>query len=165
MNIKHLLIILTISIASCGDRASDSTPNQPLASNDPAPTSIQQSPPTQVAGSTNTPLAGTYWKVIELNGKNIEGKTTKEMYVFLDPSSPQMKSHSGCNMVMGEAKFTGPNQLRFTNLLNTTSPCNTPEIDEEFLKTMESITGYTHDGSSLILSNGKTKVMKLAAKA
>lgn len=144
---KYLLLFLTISIMSFTD--------------DITGTSVE-------AASTDIPqssLTGTYWKLLELNGKNMDGKTGKEMYLLLDPTSPQFKSHSGCNMIMGEAKLSGTNQLRFTNLLNTTSDCKTPEIDAEFFKTIGEIRSYTIQGNILLLSKGGTDTaMKFIAK-
>lgn len=144
---KYAMLFLTIAIMSFTDRSTDAVV-------DSAVSDIMQSS-----------LTGTYWKLIELNGKHMEGKTAKEMYLQIDPASPQLKSHSGCNLVMGEAKVSGPNQLRFTNLLNTTSECKTPEIDAEFLKTMESIRYYSIKGNILTLGKGSSDTaMKFMAK-
>ncbi len=87
------------------------------------------------------------------------------MYLLLDPGSPQFKSHSGCNLVMGEAKRGGTNQMWFINLLPTTSPCNTPDIDIEFQKALEAVTDYTQNGNILLLNKkGGVPVMKFMAK-
>jgi heat shock protein HslJ len=165
---KYLLLFVTICIMSCGD-PSATTKSEPTAtpmtSAPPAPDTSAQTTPVQVSSGTQSPLTGTYWKLMELNGKNMEGKTAKEMYLFLAPDSPQFKSHSGCNLIMGEAKFTGTNHLQFTNLLNTTSECKTPDIDAEFLKTMEAISGYAHKGNILLLTKGGSVTgMKFMAK-
>jgi heat shock protein HslJ len=107
---------------------------------------------------------GTRWILLELNGKNMESKTAKEMYLLLDAGSAQFKSHSGCNMVMGEAKRPGQNQLLFTNLLNTTSECKTPDIDAEFQKAIGEVTGYTIIGNILELTKkGNVTVLKYIA--
>jgi heat shock protein HslJ len=158
---KYLLLLFTISIMSCGDRATDTNAQSSTA----APTASQQTPAAQNVPGSQSPLTGTYWKLIELNQNNIEGKTAKEMYLLLDPSSPQFKSHSGCNLVMGEAKRGGTNQMWFINLLPTTSPCTTPDIDVEFQKALEAVTDYTQNGNILLLNKkGGVPVMKFMAK-
>lgn len=87
------------------------------------------------------------------------------MYIFFDPSSPQFKSHSGCNLVMGEAKTTGANKIWFINLLPTTMPCNTPKIDAEFQKALEVVAEYAINGNNLQLNKkGAVPVMKFVAK-
>jgi heat shock protein HslJ len=177
---------------SCGNRASDSvaqTASEPTTSSSAvsesspeqaspstsANSSSQETPATSPAGSQTPtaqgyggpriPLTGIYWKLIELNGKNIEGKTAKEMYIFMDPSSPQFKSHSGCNLVMGEVKTSGSNKMWFINLLPTTMPCNTPDIDTEFQKALEEVADYSINGNNLLLNKkGSVTVMKFIAK-
>lgn len=190
--IKYLFLILMITSMSCGERATDtntqtasettsnspatnpstSTPASPATSSTPVaaetpstPSASSQTAASPVSGGARIPLTGIYWKLIELNGKNIEGKTEKEMYLFLDPSSPQFKSHSGCNLVMGEAKTSGANKMWFINLLPTTMPCNTPEIDTEFQKALEQVAEYAINGNNLLLNKkGSVTVMKFVAK-
>lgn len=137
----------------------------PTTSTNPV-SSAHPSAPAQVSHKGNAPLLGTYWKVVELNGKDMANKTAKEMHFLFDPGSPQFKSHSGCNMVMGEAKRTGNNALQFTNLLNTTSECKTPDIDAEFLKAVEAVTQYTLEGNTLLMKkNASTVLFKCTAKS
>jgi heat shock protein HslJ len=158
---KYLFVYLSIILMSCADKATDTN----AQSNSPtsAPTA---STPARVSTGPQASLTGTYWKLLELNGKNMEGKTAKEMYLTIDPSSPQVKSHSGCSLVMAEAKTSGTNQLWFINLLNTTGECKTPDIDAEFIKAMEGISQYDIDGNILILSKGGAEpTMKFMAKA
>ena len=193
--IKYFSLFLVVFAMSCGEKSADttnqttteqtaSTPattNTPATSADPASATTSTSPETQVVQSTPTstqqpgatqvipgeksPLAGTHWRLLELNGKNVENKTAREMYIFFDPSSAQFKSHSGCNLVMGEAKTRGSNQMWFINLLPTSGPCNTPEIDTEFQKTMEEVAEYVVNGNTLVLSKkGSVPVMKFMAK-
>jgi len=193
---KYLLVLLTITILSCSERATTSSAQAPEAPNaqtapatkeapvtpstqavPPAPsTSTAPTPPTaptgsqqaqvkQAAGAPQIPVAGINWKLVELNGKNIEGKTAKEMYLFLDPSSPLFKSHSGCNLVTGEAKRGGTDQIWFINLLPTTMDCNTPDIDAEFQRALELVSFYKVTGRTLVLSKkGNVPVMTFIAK-
>ena len=163
-------VTTTSTVINDSARADNSTQtpasNMPSAQEKQAGSSSSQQPAaTQVIPGQKSPLAGTYWRLLELNGKNVEGKTAREMYIFFDPSSAQFKSHSGCNLVMGEAKTRGTNQMWFINLLPTSGPCNTPEIDTEFQKAMEEVAGYVVNGTNLILSKkGSLPVMKFVAK-
>ncbi|MBK9106290.1 MAG: META domain-containing protein [Saprospiraceae bacterium] len=130
-----------------------------------APTANQQAQITQAAGAPQVPVAGIHWKLIELNGKNVEGKTAREMYLFLDPSSPIFKSHSGCNLVTGEAKRGGTNQMWFINLIPTSGDCKTPDIDLEFQKALAETAFYKVTGKTLVLSKkGQVPVMTFVAK-
>ncbi len=193
---KYLLVLLSITILSCSERATTSSaqapeapnaqtaptaneapvapsantapdaPSAPAAQTAPtAPTPSQQAQVKQAAGAPQVPVAGINWKLVELNGKNIEGKTAKEMYLFLDPSSPLFKSHSGCNLVTGEVKRGGTDQMWFINLLPTTMDCNTPDIDAEFQRALELVSFYKVTGKTLVLSKkGNVPVMTFIAK-
>lgn len=143
----------------------EATKAQTAPSAPTAPTASQQAQLKQAAGAAQVPVAGINWKLVELNGKNIEGKTAKEMYLFLDPSSPLLKSHSGCNLVTGEVKRGGPDQMWFINLLPTTMDCNTPDIDAEFQRALELVSFYKVTGRTLVLSKkGNVPVMTFIAK-
>ena len=193
---KYLLVLLSITILSCSERATTSSaqapeapnaqtaptaneapvapsantapdaPSAPAAQTAPtAPTPSQQAQVKQAAGAPPVPVAGINWKLVELNGKNIEGKTAKEMYLFLDPSSPLFKSHSGCNLVTGDVKRGGTDQMWFINLLPTTMDCNTPDIDAEFQRALELVSFYKVTGKTLVLSKkGNVPVMTFIAK-
>lgn len=127
--------------------------------------SAAASKPTGTVTTQNKPLVETNWKVVELNGQNVQGKTAKEMYFLFDPSSPQFKSHSGCNLVIGEAKRSGTNLMQFTNLINTSMECSTPTIDADFLKAVQSVRQYTISGNTLLLKkDAATVVIKCVAK-
>lgn len=152
-------------VAPSANTAPDA-PSAPAAQTAPtAPTPSQQAQVKQAAGAPQVPVAGINWKLVELNGKNIEGKTAKEMYLFLDPSSPLFKSHSGCNLVTGEVKRGGTDQMWFINLLPTTMDCNTPDIDAEFQRALELVSFYKVTGKTLVLSKkGNVPVMTFIAK-
>lgn len=122
--------------------------------------------PTSTSSATQVKsITGTYWKVVELNGKNVEGQTAKEMYFLLDPDSPQFKAHSGCKLVIGEAKRSGTNLVRFTNLINTAGDCTTPGIDADFTVAVKAVTQYAISGNTLQLKKDATTVLiKCVAK-
>jgi len=192
---KYFFLFMMISVMSCGDKVSDansqtaagttsttqtttnttaSVTDQPSTPESTSPTTQEtqalpvtnhSSTPAQVVPGQKSALTGTYWILLELNGKNIQGKTAKEMYFTIDPSSPQFKSHSGCNLVMGEVKTSGTNKMWFINLLPTSGPCNTPEIDVEFQKALEEVREYVVNGNNLVLSKkGSVPVMKFVAR-
>lgn len=130
-----------------------------------APAASAPAAQTTASSGPKASLTATYWRMIALNGKSMAGQTAKEMYLLLDPSSPQFKGHSGCNTVMGEAKRGTGNQLRFTNLLTTSMDCKTPAIEAEFTQTLESIRSFAIQGNMLALSLGDGKVaMTLEAR-
>ena len=149
--------------------AAQTTPVAPSAPTAPTapttPTASQQAQVKQAAGAPQVPVAGINWKLVELNGKNVEAKTAKEMYLFLDPTTPLFKSHSGCNLVTGEVKRGGTDQMWFINLLPTTMECNTPDIDAEFQRALELVSFYKVTGRTLVLSKkGNVPVMTFIAK-
>ena len=158
---SYFIIAISVILFACGNPSSDSQAQTttPPASQPTAPASTQVTP-----GASNT-LTGTYWKVVEVNGQNVENKTAKEMHFLFDPASPQFKGHTGCNMIMGEAKRTGNNQIRFINLLNTEAACSTPDINKAFQKAVETVTEFSISGNTLLLkSDPSTVLIKCVAK-
>lgn len=158
---SYFFIAISIILIACGNPSSDSQAqtSTPAAAQPNAPAAQQVTP-----GASNT-LTGTYWKVVEVNGQNVENKTAKEMHFLFDPASPQFKGHTGCNMIMGEAKRTGNNQIRFINLLNTEAACNTPDLNKQFQQAVESITEFNITGNTLLLKkDASTVLIKCVAK-
>lgn len=148
--------ILCVVVPVSGQSSSTKTSGQ---------SSAAASRPTSTSTMSNKPLTETNWKVVELNGQNVQGKTAKEMYFFFDPSSAQFKSHSGCNLVIGEAKRPGGNSLQFTNIINSSQECSTPTIDADFLNAVQSVRQYTITGNTLLLKKDSTTVLiKCVAK-
>jgi heat shock protein HslJ len=193
IRMKYAFLLLLAALLACGqadttNKATDTASTEsataaPSAGTDPAPAAantpegttapVAGEAPATAAPSAQAPatsgpkasLAGTYWRMIALNGKPMAGQTAKEMYLLLDPSSPQFKGHSGCNTVIGEAKRGTGNQLWFINMITTTMDCKTPAIEAEFTQALEGIRSYTIQGNMLALSLADGKVaMTLEAR-
>jgi heat shock protein HslJ len=192
-HMKQVFLLLLAALLACGqadttNQANATSSGEP-ATTTSAPASEQATAPANTTDGTTAPaaagapaaaapatqpaatsgpkasLTATYWRMIALNGKPMAGQTAKEMYLLLDPSSPQFKGHSGCNTVMGETKRGNTNQLRFINLINTTMDCRTPAIEAEFMQALEGIRSYAIQGNMLALSLGDGKVaMTLEAR-
>jgi len=179
MMMKSLLLFpLAILLACGGPKSGDGT--QPAHSEQPA---AQAAPagdqPTQATTGNTSPepsataasqgpkasFTGTYWKLIDLNGTPMEGKTAKEMYLLFDPSQPAFKGHSGCNTLWGEFLRGTADQLRFTYINNTSMNCGTPDIEASLIQALEAVASYAIAGNTLTLRNSKgATILRLEAR-
>lgn len=179
MMMKSLLLLPFLVLLACGgpkpaDRAQPASTEQPAASTapaagQPAPAGPGQSPQDNAsAAKTEGPKAsitGTYWKLVDLNGDAVAGKTSKEMYLLFDPSQPAFKGHSGCNTLWGELNRGTTDQMRFTYINNTSMNCGTPDIEASFIQALEAVASYAIAGSTLSLRNSQgATILRLEAR-
>lgn len=135
---------------------SDTRPEQRVANAKSAP-----------APKGQTPLRGTHWKLVALNGKPVRViKDQREPHLILDAKELRLSGSGGCNNVMGGFEIDG-DTLRFTQMASTMMMCpDGMEQERAFLQTLESVARYRIAGDALTLSDGKGKaVAKLRAVA
>lgn len=97
-----------------------------------------------------------YWKLVKLNGKNIE--TPKgEREAFLIFSSPENRIHgnSGCNIFNGGYELTDMNRLKFSRMASTMMACPDMETEKEFLQVLEIADSYFLKGDTLELHRAR----------
>ena len=174
---KFFLLLPYLLLMACGgSQPADHTP--PVSTGQP-PAVPTQDQPAQASSGNSKPepvsspaaqgpkasFAGTYWKLVDLNGTPVAGKTTKEMYLLFDPSQPAFKGHSGCNTLWGEILRGTADQLRFTYINNTSMSCGTPDIETALIQSLEAVASYAIAGQTLTLRNRQgTAILQLEAR-
>lgn len=99
-----------------------------------------------------SPLRGTYWKLLELGGKPVEvGEKQREPHLILAADQAHVSGSGGCNRVMGGFELEG-DRLRFGQIAGTLMACPTGmEQEQEFLKSLAKVERYRISGNRLEL--------------
>jgi heat shock protein HslJ len=114
-----------------------------------------------------TPLAGTEWTLVELNGqpfKAIEGLRTPTL--ALDQTTHRAAGSSGINRYSGSFELDGAH-LKFGAMAGTrmAGPKAAMNYETDFLNAMSSVTAWRIDGSSLVLMNDTLPVARFTSAA
>jgi heat shock protein HslJ len=99
--------------------------------------------PAQAQGG-NEPLAGTSWRLVELNGQPlVPGGEPLTLQFAAD--EPRVSGYGGCNQFSGEYSQNGAS-LRFGPLLSTRRACLEPALNTQetaYFQALESTTRYS----------------------
>ncbi|QSA97047.1 META domain-containing protein [Methylococcus sp. EFPC2] len=99
-----------------------------------------------------TPLRGTYWKLVRLNGEPVRvAERQQEPHLIFAADQPRLSGNSGCNRVTGGFESSG-DKLKFGQLAGTMMACiQGMELERPFLQALEKVARYRIKGSHLEL--------------
>ncbi|WP_455170086.1 META domain-containing protein [Aegicerativicinus sediminis] len=101
-------------------------------------------------------LTGNYWKLSELNGKEItENDYQNEPYLILYTSGDRVFGNSGCNTFRGGYEMMEGNRLKFSGMASTMMACAKDKIESDFLKVLENVDNYAIAGDTLSLNKAR----------
>ena len=84
------------------------------------------------------PLTGTYWKLIELNGKPAAQATSsdgKEIFMMLFKNENRVSGNGGCNGFAGTYNLADDGfRIGFAKIMRTQMACAQLDIENEFFK-------------------------------
>ena len=123
---------------------------------------------TPAAAKRNGPkLHGTYWRLVELNGKPAApGMGRTQPYIMLHKEQGTLEGSSGCNGVVG-TYVAEQNALQFTPSATTLMVCPPALTEQEqgLLAALKVTSSYKIEGETLALSNGSAVVARFQALA
>jgi copper homeostasis protein (lipoprotein) len=102
---------------------------------------------------TEVSLTDTYWKLIEIYGKETAGiKTMREPYLKLNSADLRAEATGGCNGLGGGYELKD-NQwgLKFTQFMSTQMACENMEIEQQFNQVMQQTDSYVISNDTLQL--------------
>ncbi|WP_197047049.1 YbaY family lipoprotein [Paucibacter sp. KBW04] len=110
------------------------------------------------AGASKASLTGTYWKLVELNGKKPASPAdqVREVQITLHKENHRVSGSSGCNRMMGSFKQTGAAGLSFSRMAGTMMACS-PEamaMEQKVHALLAETTGFSIEGEQLSLLAG-----------
>jgi len=108
--------------------------------------------PTTVRAS----IAGTYWKVVMLNGKVVQsaGQSAKEPHMILSASDNKVNGTGGCNSFFGTYELQGDNGITFSPIGATKMACqdNVMAVEHQLFQAFEMTGRFTLSNDTLILT-------------
>ena len=116
---------------------------------------------------SNPELAGTYWKLTELNGKQVvAGQSPKEPRIILDLYTHLFSGNAGCNTIMGSCHFKSSGKISFSSVAATKMLCSDMNLEEDFLKIFDLIESYKMENNILTFYDAaKTRLARFTANA
>jgi heat shock protein HslJ len=110
--------------------------------------------PARAQEGRNAPLAGTSWRLVELNGQPVAGETA--LTLAFAAAEPLVSGFGGCNQFNGPYTQNGAS-LRIGPLLSTRRACVEPALNEQetaYFRALESTNRYSIEGGQLVLYRG-----------
>ncbi len=110
-------------------------------------------------------LHGTYWSLVELNGKPaVPGMGKTQPYIRLHREQSRLEGSSGCNGVVG-TYLVEQNALQFNPSATTMMMCPQPLMEQEqaLIAALKATSSYKIDGDILDLIDGTAVVARFQA--
>jgi copper homeostasis protein (lipoprotein) len=97
-------------------------------------------------------LTGKYWKLVRLNGKQIE-VASREPFIRFIAEDNRVNGNSSCNMFNGKYDLPEGNKIKFSPFAMTKMACIGNNIETEFMQIFEKTTSYSLTLNELILQD------------
>ncbi|MDR0844722.1 MAG: META domain-containing protein [Tannerella sp.] len=111
-----------------------------------------------VTGVESIVLTGTYWQLVELNGKAINGYQPKEPYITLTAEDSRISGCGSCNTFSGSYTIDADaRKIRFSQVVSTLKACLRENVEQEFLLTLNDVDNYNIQDDALTLYSSKKK--------
>jgi putative lipoprotein len=128
---------------------------------------LQQARALVAAKGPRPKLHGTYWGLVELNGKPAApGMGRTQPYIMLHRAEGRLEGSSGCNGVVG-TYIVQQNALQFTPSGTTLMMCPPALMEQEqeqgMIAALKATSSYKIEGDMLELSNGQVVVARFQA--
>ena len=110
---------------------------------------------TTSAMNAPTPLTGTYWKLVELNGQPFNATGGKGAYLLLQADG-KFSSSAGCNTIFGGYETQNNFNLQFKpNMASTMMACPDQATEDAFKQMLADVNNYAIAGDKLSLSKNR----------
>lgn len=121
------------------------------------------SPDSACAPTSHAELVGTYWKLIELDGRPITAPSAVREAHFVLGGNGEARGHGGCNRFFGDYRLEGE-RLGFSALGSTRMACpDVMETEQAFLDALGRTTRYVVSGEFLSLYENDTPLARFEA--
>ena len=116
---------------------------------------------------TNSPLRGTYWKLVRLGDMRVQvAEKQREPHLILANFEPRVSGNGGCNRVTGTFELDS-DKLRLRGMASTRMACVAGmEQEQRFLQSIEKVERYRISGGHLdMLDAGGAVIARFEAVA
>ncbi len=97
-------------------------------------------------------LTGKYWKLVRLNGKQIQAES-REPFIRFNAEDNRVNGNSSCNMFNGKYELLEGNRIKFSPFAMTKMACIGNNIEADFVQIFEKTTNYSLASNELILQD------------
>jgi heat shock protein HslJ len=97
-------------------------------------------------------LTGKYWKLVRLNGKQVEAGS-REPFIRFTADDTRVNGNSGCNMFNGKYELAEGNRIKFSPFAMTKMACMDNNIEGEFMQIIGKTTSYSLTANELLLQD------------
>lgn len=137
---KTIWILIFVLLLQCCKPASVSTDSHSSAIN------------------TNTAmLTEKYWRLTELNGQPIktDAGNSKEPHIIFKEEEQRVTGSSGCNSFHGSYELKEGDRITLSKMASTRMACPDMEIENQFLKVLETADNYNLSEKTLVLNRAR----------
>jgi heat shock protein HslJ len=97
-------------------------------------------------------LAGKYWKLVRLNGKQVKAGS-REPFIRFTAEDSRVNGNSGCNTFNGKYELAEGNRIKFSPFAMTKMACIDSNVEEEFMQVIGKTTSYSITADELIFQD------------
>jgi heat shock protein HslJ len=97
------------------------------------------------------------WVLVELNGKpvNMDSSSGRTPHIRFDGTQGRFSGNGGCNGISGAFELKGMNRVSFLRVIRTQMACPALDIENEFLKVLETADNFNVSDTSLVLNRAR----------
>jgi heat shock protein HslJ len=105
----------------------------------------------------NYKLLGTDWVLVELNGKpvSVSDSSGRTPHMRFMEAESRFAGNGGCNGLSGVFELKGMNRITFSNMIRTQMACPALDIENEFIKALETTDNFVVAGDTLVLNRAR----------
>jgi heat shock protein HslJ len=112
----------------------------------------------------NSGLAGTTWRLIELNQQQVAGASHQPIELRFDTEVlQQVSGFAGCNRFFGQYKQEG-SALQFSALATTKMACSDMELEQSFVQMISQVSSFSRQQEVLKFFKG-TEVLAIFTRS
>ena len=104
-------------------------------------------------------LAETKWKLVELDGKTVDAKNSRDYFINFDSNSGTFRAFVGCNRINGKYFMKSEGKVGFTDIATTRKMCDNIDVERTFFNNLQKVDNY------MIEDNGKMMHLHIGKKA
>jgi len=109
-------------------------------------------------GKNNKPLTETEWHMVRMMSTDMPAESDRFVLTFAKDGN--VNGVGACNRIMGGYTATEKGGMTFGRMASTRMMCPDMELEDEFLKVLNSTTHYEIDGDMLmLLNNGEVQAI------
>ena len=108
--------------------------------------------------SIATSLTGVKWRLIELNGEeiNYDSHNQDEIHIILDSTNNEIRGFAGCNNFNGSFTYKDKGRIKIKeNLISTMMVCPNSNLEDKFFEVLKTIDNYSISGQALYLNKAR----------